>query len=858
MRVTDLAKELNTTDLAVLAKLKALKLKAKGGEQELNSVVLSVIKSEHKKNPKDFPPDPLTKAAAKEIKVKEEEPKRIKIETKTIKKAESKAAIQKTVKEKTEKSERDKKGIAKKITPPKPVPLQLNNIGRNLSVVNGTSAPHLDKKIVAGALEVSQRIEKKSASAAPKIAETKISSPSAPVVKVSESPQVVKASEPIKPKAKISTEPFVMLKPLAKRKKRSTDRDFSARTPLADSSVAADAAVPAGENLMSSTEESKMQLSEKTAQVAEDTSKFPEIEVNVPITIKDLAVRLQQKPSVLLTKLMQMGMLAHINQSLGEDIVRKLATEFGFNIAKVKTQEQQLIESHEVEEHNPELLKVRAPVVTFMGHVDHGKTSLLDKIRKSKIADSEHGGITQHIAAYSVQLPKGKITFLDTPGHEAFTAMRARGAHITDIVVLVIAADDGIMPQTEEALDHARAAEVPIVIALNKIDKKSADVERVKKQLMEKGLTPEEWGGKTIAVGVSALTGEGIDNLLEMILLEAELLELKANPDKNASGIVVEAQLSRGRGAVADFIVQSGTLHEGDAIVVGPYYGKIKAMFDDHDRPVKEAGPSIPVQVLGLPGVPDAGEVFYVMADERQAREIALRREEQIKNVKLSANQKITLEDLYAQIQNGNIKELNVILKADVQGSLEALRDSLGKIPNNEVKLKFIHIGVGDINLSDVLLAVASNAIIMGFHVGIEPRGKEELEKNPVDIRQYRIIYDAVNDIRNALEGLLEPQTKKKFAARVEIRQVFKLSKSGIVAGCYVQKGRVQRKDRMDIVRNGEVIFSGVLSSLKRFKDDVRDVAEGMECGITINGFDKIQAGDVIETYELEQITRKL
>ncbi|OGX27732.1 MAG: hypothetical protein A2787_07525 [Omnitrophica WOR_2 bacterium RIFCSPHIGHO2_01_FULL_48_9] len=811
MRVADLAKELNTTDAAILAKLKALKLKAKGGEQELNSVVLSVLKSEHKKNPKDFPAAASVKNAAKESKVKAPEPKQEKAAIKISKKEEPKTAQKKTGKEKVEKT---KTPVVKKAAKP-----------------------------AVQAVEKTEKVEKKPAAVEPpKTVEVK----APPVAAV----PVVKAVEPVKPKSKISAEPFVTLKPLPKKRKRFPERGM----PGAPESTSDIGAAAAGAGVESHAPESgQASLAE-----ARDTSHFPEIEVSVPITIKDLATRLQQKPSILLTKLMQMGMLANINQSLGEEIVRKLATEFGFNIAKIRTQEQQLLESHQVEEQDPKLLKPRAPVVTFMGHVDHGKTSLLDKIRKSKIADSEHGGITQHIGAYSVQLPKGKITFLDTPGHEAFTAMRARGAHITDLVVLVVAADEGIMPQTEEALDHARAAEVPIVIALNKIDKKNADPDRVKKQLMEHGLTPEDWGGKTVVTGVSATTGEGIDSLLEMILLEAELLELKANPDKKASGIVVEAQLSRGRGAVADLIVQSGTLHEGDFVVVGPYYGKIKAMFDDRDRAVKEAGPSMPVQILGLPGVPDAGEIFYVMSDERQAREIALRREQQLKDAKLSLNQKITLEDLYAQIQKGYMKELNVILKADVQGSVEALRDSLGKIPSDEVKLKFIHVGVGDVNLSDVLLAVASTAIIMAFHVGIEPRAKEELERNPVDIRQYRIIYDAVNDIRNALEGLLEPRTKKKFAARVEIRQVFKLSRSGIVAGCYVQKGRVQRKDRMDIVRNGEVIFSGVLSSLKRFKDDVRDVTEGMECGITITGFDKIEVGDIIETYELEQITRKL
>jgi len=582
------------------------------------------------------------------------------------------------------------------------------------------------------------------------------------------------------------------------------------------------------------------------------------LEIPIPITVKDLSVRLQQKPSVVLKTLLQDGVFAHINQNLNEEVVRKIAADFGFLLTKSKTKEEQLIEFHKIEEDDPAELKFRSPVVTFMGHVDHGKTSLLDRIRKSKVVDQEHGGITQHIGAYSVHLPKGTITFLDTPGHEAFTAMRARGARITDVVVLVVAADEGVMPQTEEAMSHARAAEVPIIVALNKIDKKNADVDLVKKQLMAKDLTPEDWGGKTVVVGVSAMTGEGIDALLEMILLEAELLELKANPDKRASGIVIEAQLSRGQGAVATVIVQNGTLHEGDIVIVGPHYGRIKAMFDDRERSIKEAGPATPVEIVGLPSVPDAGESFYVIENERQAKEIASQREEQVKSQRLqSVASRITLEDLYSQIQEGKIKGLNVILKADVHGSLEALRASLEKIPNDQIQLKFIHTGVGDISTSDVILAAASNAIIIGFQVEINSRAKEELEKLPVDVRTYRIIYDAVNDIKNALEGLLEPKMKKKFLGRVDIRQVFKLTK-GIIAGCYVQKGKIHRKALVDVLRNGAVVFSGKLSSLKRFKDDVREVAEGFECGLTVEGFNEIQPGDVIEAYEMEAIARKL
>lgn len=582
------------------------------------------------------------------------------------------------------------------------------------------------------------------------------------------------------------------------------------------------------------------------------------IEIDFPITVKDLAGNLQEKPSVILKCLMEKGILATINHGLGEETVTSLSTALGFTFKKTKTKEELFIESHKVETEDPKLLKPRPPIVTFMGHVDHGKTSLLDKIRKTKVADREHGGITQHIGAYSVLLPKGKITFLDTPGHEAFTSMRARGAHVTDLVVLVVAADEGIMPQTEEAIDHARAADVPIIVALNKIDKNSADIERVKKQLSQKELMPEDWGGKTIVCGVSAVTGEGIDNLLEMILLESEILELKANYEKRASGIIVEAKLSQGKGPVATIIVQNGTLKESDFMIVGPHFGRIKAMFDDREKAIKEAGPSTAAEILGLSGVPEAGEVFYAISDEKEAREIVNRRQEQIKNQKMQPLQRITLEDLYTQIKEGKVRELNIILKADVQGSLEAIKDSLAKIPSDEVQIKFIHTGVGEVNSSDVILAEASNAIIIAFQADINPRAKEEIEKRQVDVRTYRIIYDAINDLKKALSGLLEPKTKRKFLGKVEIRQMFDLSRSGKVAGCFVSKGKVSRKAAIEVIRNGGVVFTGSLSSLKRFKDDVREVAEGFECGLTVQGFDDLQPGDIIEAFELEKIARTL
>ncbi len=592
--------------------------------------------------------------------------------------------------------------------------------------------------------------------------------------------------------------------------------------------------------------------------VLEKAPVLKELPVEFPINVKDLSVKLGQKPSAIIKDLLDKGIFVNINQFLDEATVNKIAQDFGVRLTKLPTREEKLIESHRKDDLDKTNLTSRPPVVTFMGHVDHGKTSLLDFIRKSRITEKEHGGITQHIGAYEVNVKNGKITFLDTPGHEAFTAMRARGADITDIVVLVVAADEGIMPQTIEAIDHARAANVPIIVALNKIDKPQAEPDRVKKQLSELDLMPEDWGGKTITVGVSAKTGEGVDSLLEMILLEAEMMELKANYQKKASGVVAEARLTKDKGPLATLVVQNGTLKLGDVVIVGKFYGKLKAMFNDRGKPLSEAKPAMPVEALGLSGVVEAGERFYVVDDEKTARDICLQKQELQKQNKLFSPQKISLEDLYAQIKEGKIKELKIILKADVQGSLEALKDSLEKLPTNEVQLRIIHAAAGSINTSDVILAAASDAVIIGFNVDAESQAKEEASRQGVDVRTYRIIYDALNDIKAALEGLLEPKIKKNFLGRVEIRQVFKLSRSGIVAGCFVTKGKINRQATVSLVRNGEAIFEGQLSSLKRFKDDVREVSEGFECGITLGGFDGFAAGDVIEAFEIEKIARKL
>ena len=582
-----------------------------------------------------------------------------------------------------------------------------------------------------------------------------------------------------------------------------------------------------------------------------------ELELRFPVTVKDIAIKLQEKPSVIIKCLMDMRIMAGINQALDEQTVARLCEKLNCRIISAPGEEEIALAFHK-EKDEPGLLKPRSPIVTLMGHVDHGKTSLLDAIRNSKIVEREHGGITQHIGAYRVNLPNGEITFLDTPGHEAFTAMRARGASITDIVVLVVAADDGIMPQTREAIDHAKAAGVSIIVALNKIDKPQANPDKVKKQLAELGLTPEDWDGKTITVPVSAKTLQGIDDLLEMILLEAQMLELKANPKRQAKGVVVEAKMSKGKGPVSTLLVQNGTLRINDNIIVGPYFGKVKAMFNDHGESIQEAGPGVPAEVVGITGIPQAGEQFFVIADEKIAKSVAQKRQDDERLKQIRPIKRISLEDLHAQIQEGKIKELKLILKADVQGSLEAIKETLNRINTDEIKLQIIHDGVGAINSSDVILAVASDALILGFNVNADDFAQDLAAKEGIDIRCYSIIYELANDIKAAIEGMLEPKLKKTFIGRADIRKVFKLSRSGIIAGCYVTKGKIIRSASVSLVRNGEPVFEGKISSLKRFKDDVREVAEGFECGISLQGYDNYMEGDTIDAFEITKVARKI
>jgi len=610
-------------------------------------------------------------------------------------------------------------------------------------------------------------------------------------------------------------------------------------------------------SVISETSAKENQAAKPDAEIEVQVKPEKEIELELPITVKDLAIKLQEKSSILIKHLMNMGVMIGINQTLDEVVLNKLCLKYNFGIKKALNAEEVVLQEYNKID-KPQEQKSRSPIVTFMGHVDHGKTSLLDAIRKTKVTEGEHGGITQHIGAYRVRLTQGEITFLDTPGHEAFTAMRARGARITDIVVLVVAADDGIMPQTQEAIDHARAAGVSIIVAINKIDKAQANLDMVKKQLAAAGLNPEDWGGKTITVAVSAKTGAGIDSLLEMILLQAEIMELKANPDRLACGVVLEARMAKGKGPVATLLVQNGTLHLNQNIIVGNLYGKIRAMLNDYGQGVTSVGPATPVEILGINGIPQVGEQFFVIEDEKQAKSLIQARVEKEKLQQVKEVHRVNLEELHEQIAAGKIKELNLIIKADVQGSLEAIKDTLEKLNVSEIKINIMHMGAGNINTSDVILAVASDGLLLGFNVSVDEPAKELISKEGIEAKIYSIIYELANDIKAAVEGMLDPKLKKVFLGRAEVRKMFKLSHSGIIAGCFVTKGKINRNCMITLMRNGAVAFEGKISSLKRFKDDVREVGEGFECGIAVGGFDQLVEGDIMEAYDIEKIARKL
>ena len=583
--------------------------------------------------------------------------------------------------------------------------------------------------------------------------------------------------------------------------------------------------------------------------------KLTEITIPPTITVKDLAAEMKITSSDVIKKLLGLGVMATINQEVDFDIAFLVAAEYGITANKKEIVTDEDILFDDSEDKKEDLIN-RPPVIVVMGHVDHGKTSLLDAIRSTNVIEGEAGGITQAIGAYKVEVNGREITFLDTPGHEAFTSMRARGAQITDIAILVVAANDGVMPQTVEAINHAKAAEIPIIVAVNKMDLEGANIDKIKQDLTEYELVPEEWGGDTIFVPISAKKRTGIDNLLEMILLQADMLELKVNPNKQAKGTVIEAKLDKARGPVATMLVQRGKLDIGDTIVVGSTIGRIRTMIDDKGKKVKFAGPSTPVEITGLTEVPNAGDTFYEVKDEKTAKHLIERRKRQEREKKLSASSKVSLDDLFSQIEEGKLKQLNLIIKGDVQGSVEAVKDALQKLSNDQVKVKVIHSNVGAITETDVTLAKVSNAIIIGFNVRPEPIAKAQAEKDEVEIKTYSIIYNAIEDVEAAMKGMLDPEFEEVVIGNAEVRQTFKVSNVGTIAGCYVTDGKIARNSIVRVIRDNVVLHEGTLISLKRFKDDAKEVAHGYECGVQIEGFNDIKEGDIIEAHVMQEIKR--
>lgn len=691
----------------------------------------------------------------------------------------------------------------------------------------------------------------------PKVEEKKEETKSGIIEKVPEEPVKKKKKRP-KAKKKASIEPVAEELESAKKKKRVKKFEIDekdVKAAIKQTLLSMDETVGSIRGSLKRKKKREREAEQERLQELKQLES-KKIKVNEFIAVNELANLMNVPVSEVIAKCISMGLMVSINQRLDVETITLVADEFGFEVEFQKEYTADVLEDKPDPE---ESLKPRPPVVTIMGHVDHGKTSLLDYIRNTNVVAGEAGGITQHIGAYQVELPEGKlITFLDTPGHEAFTAMRARGAQLTDIVVLVVAADDAVMPQTVEALNHAQAANVPIIVAINKIDKPGANPDKIKQQLADRNLLVEDWGGKYQCVELSAKTGKNIDLLLEKILLEAEILDLKANPDRPARGAVVEAELDKGRGVVATILVQKGTLRVGDPFVAGIYHGRVRAMFDERGNKVKEAPPSTPVQVLGFEGVPQAGDTFVVVESERDAREIALKRQQLKREQDQKQVHHLTLDEIAKQISIGGVKELPLIVKGDVDGSVEALSDSFMKLTNQEVVVRVIHKGVGGISESDVLLAAASNAIIIGFNVRPNLNARKLAETQKVDIRLYSVIYDAINEVKSALEGLLSPVLSEEITATVEVREVFKVPKVGTVAGCYVTDGKIARSNKIRIIRDGIVIHQGEILSLKRFKDDVREVDAGYECGISIVNFNDIKVGDIIEGFKIVETKKTL
>ena len=844
IKVKDLAKELGVPSEDVLTQLRKVYVDADDENSKIDEKIAGLIRiklrssgvavkfvEKDDKKPKTKKADPESKTDKKTKKVTSDTKDKKKTDTKKkeTKVTEAKKPAKAAKKPKTEKKPKPEKEKGKEIEIKKPV------------------EEETDRMAKAGIRIVKRaKVEEK-----PKPPEV---TPKAKDMPAQKSPEDLKPSTS-KPDFKISTKHEKTISPGRKPKKHVKPRpvieviEKGARPSKSKKGKWDKRKVPPTAGTVSPGSE-KQTCARKTRQ---------KIQIQVPINIRTLAPHINVKPNLIIQYLMDKGAFVNLNQDLEEETVRDIMDNFGYELELHDTIES--IEKELVEEQTDTekmMSETRAPVVTFMGHVDHGKTSLLDYIRKTMVTKGEKGGITQHIGAYKVETGNGSVTFLDTPGHAAFTAMRARGANATDVVVLVVAADDGIMPQTKEAIDHARAAGVPIVVAINKCDLPGADPERVRQDLRKEDLVAEEWGGSTIMAEVSAITGEGVDHLVEMLMLESEMLELKANTKLKARGIVIESKKSAGQGVVATLLVQNGTLREGDIVLCGPYYGRAKAMIDDKGRRLGEALPSTPVEVLGLQGVPEAGHEFFVVKDEKKARTLSMLKQSETRKNKMAGSQRVTLEDFHSQILEGNIKELKVVLKADVQGSAEALKSSLEELATEEVKVNIIHSAVGNINESDVMLTLVSNAIIIGFHVKTDTPAEELAKSENIDVRIYDIIYEAIADVKAGMEGLLEPEENEVFQGSAQVREVFPVSKIGKVAGCAVTKGTIHRKDRIRVKRGQEIVYEGKIESLKRFKDDVKEAREGFECGISISGSNDIRKNDILEAFIIEKIARRL
>jgi translation initiation factor IF-2 len=854
--VYELARDLNMTNKVLLEKLDDLDISVKSHMSTLDDDIIAQIKS-------SFFSTPEKKETIEETRIKptviRRRRKKVKVDVSATPDAEPEAAGDGA-------EEADKEAIAAEVT--------------EESVAEGETLKELEAQEPqeAGAAEVE---EKPAAKKAKKPKKTAKKEPSAKIIKLPvkppEKPLKEKKAAPQKAKAKVEKRPIGKkaaaprppqepeVAPAGKdakkrkRKKKYEESDVDKKFLKKKISFKKKAVVE-GEDLYAGgfrprkqrkMGKGKKPLGGQKTQITVAKAIKRRIKIDEAIVLSELAKRMGIKASEIIKAMMAMGTMATVNQTIDFETAALIAGEFDYEVERASFEEETLLKQ---ETDDPAKLAPRPPVVTIMGHVDHGKTSLLDVIRKTRISETEAGGITQHIGAYHVRTDKGQIAFLDTPGHEAFTAMRARGAQVTDIVVLVVAADDGVMPQTTEAINHSRAAEVPIIVAINKIDKQNAEPEKVKRELAEIGLTPEDWGGDTIYVNVSAKEAEGIDELLEMILLQAEVLEFKANADKLASGHVVEAKIDSGRGAVATVLVREGTLHTGDPVVCGMHYGRIRAMLDDQGHQLESAGPSIPVEIVGLSGVPMAGDEFLALKDEKNAKQVSEHRQQKQRSKELAQSSRLSLDKLYERMQEGEIKDLNLIIKADVHGSIEALNDSLTKLSNDEVNVNVVHSASGTIAESDISLATVSNAIIIGFNVRPSPKVQSLANEENVDMRFYNVIYDVIKDVKNAMVGMMASTFEERVMGTAEVREVFQIPKIGNIAGCYVTDGKMERGQRMRLLRDGVVVFEGKNSSLRRFKDDVKEVQTGYECGIGIENFNDIKVGDTIDCYYLEEI----